>query len=135
MIVHSHKGGAFNANSLISKLVSDDKRAFAANYAGSHFIFTHQFGKKFIIDQFMVMSENSSQIGAYPMGAGIIFISDTLAGLENTDPFHSFSFKDYLSWKNKRIYDPKVLQSYEPVGYFDFGNSTRIIDKISSKIA
>lgn len=133
LVVHSHKGGAFNANSLISKLVTDDKRAFAANYAESHFIFSHQFGKWFIIDQFIVMSDNSSQIGAYPMGAGILFISDTLAGLQNTDPFHSFTFKEYLEWKNKRMFDPKPLQPYEPVGYFDFGSSVKIIDKIASK--
>ena len=133
LIVHSHKGGAFNANSQISKLVSDDKRAFAANYAGSHYIFSHQFGRRFIIDQYIVMSDNSSQIGAYPMGSGILFISDTLAGLENTEPFHSFTFEEYLEWKNKRMYDPRPLQPYEPIGYFEFGSSTKIINKISSK--
>ena len=134
LIVHSYVGCAFNANSQLSKLVSDDKRVFAANYAGSHFIFTHQFGKRFIIDQFTVMSENSSQIGAYPMGAGILFISDTLAGLENTDPFHSFTLKDYVDWKDKRMYDPRPLQPYEPVGYFDFGKTTKIVDKRASKV-
>jgi hypothetical protein len=79
------------------------------------------------------MSENSSQIGAFPMGAGILFVSDNLSSLQNTEPFHSFTLKDYLQWKDKRMYDPRPLQPYEPVGYFDMGSTTKIVDKIASK--
>lgn len=133
LVVYTHKGCAFNATSQLSKLVSDDKRSFGANYADSQFIFSHQFGKKFIINQYIVMSENSSQIGAFPMGSGMIFIGDTITELENTKPFHHFNLKQYLEWKNKRVHDPRPLQSYEPVGYFDMGTSVKIMDKIASK--
>ena len=75
------------------------------------------------------MSENSSQIGAFPMGAGILFAADSLKALENTTPFHSFTMQDYVEWKDKRMYDPRPLQPYEPVGYFDMGTATKIIDK------
>jgi hypothetical protein len=119
--VYSHEGCGFNATSQISKLVSDDKRSFGANYAGSYFIFSHQFGRKFIIEKYIVMSDYSSQIGAFPMGSGIIFISDSLSALENTTPFHSFTSKDFKNWKEKRMLDPRPLEPYEPVGYFDMG--------------
>ena len=79
------------------------------------------------------MSENSSQIGAFPMGAGILFVGDNLSSLEDTEPFHSFTLKEYLEWKDKRMYDPRPLESYEPVGYFDMGSSVKIIEKIISK--
>jgi hypothetical protein len=133
LIVYTYQGCAFNATSQSSKLVSDDKRSFGANYADSHFIFSHQFGKKFIINQYIVMSENSSQIGAFPMGSGILFVGDTLTELQETTPFHSFTLKQYLEWKRKRSQDPRPLQPYEPVGYFEMGNSWKIIDKIASK--
>lgn len=126
--MHSYEGSAFNATSQVSKLVSDDKRSFGANYAGAYFIFTHQFGKKFIIDKYIVMSENFSQIGAFPMGSGIIFISDSLKALENTTPFHSFTHKDFKEWKKKRALEQRPLESYEPIAYFDMGSKSRIVN-------
>lgn len=67
------------------------------------------------------------------MGAGILFAADSLKALENTTPFHSFTIEDYMEWKDKRMYDPRPLQSYEPVGYFDMGTATKIIDKVAVK--
>ena len=135
LVVNCYEGWAFNATSQVSKLTTDDKRPFGANYAGSYFIFSHQFGKKFIIDQYIVMSENSSQIGAFPMGAGLLFISDSLAALENSTPFHEFTMNDFKEWREKRIYDPRPLEPYEPVAYFDMGNSVKLVDKIDEKSA
>ena len=56
LIVCSCNGDAFNSTTSVKKLVSDDKRQFAANYAQSQFIFTHQFEKKFVIDRYITMS-------------------------------------------------------------------------------
>mmetsp|Transcript_41239 Transcript_41239/g.47512 ORF Transcript_41239/g.47512 Transcript_41239/m.47512 type:complete len:80 (-) Transcript_41239:307-546(-) len=79
------------------------------------------------------MSENLSQIGAFPMGSGILFVGDNLASFENTEPFHSFMLTDYIQWREARMQDPRPLEAYEPVGYFDMGSSVKIFDQISSK--
>lgn len=129
----SYSGGAFNSTTSVQKLVSDDKRQFAANYAQSHFILTHQFGKRFVIDRFIVMSENSSQIGGYPMGSGLIFVGNTLASLEETNEFHGFSLDDYNDWAAKRQHSPWPLQPNEPVAYFEFGSSVVVTGGISRK--
>ena len=99
LIVCSCNGGAFNSTTSVKKLASDDKRQFAANYAQSQFIFTHQFEKKFVIDRYITMSENSLQIEGYLMESWILFIGDTLVSIEETEEFHSFSWSDYNNWK------------------------------------
>ena len=133
LIVCSYDGGAFNSTTSVQKLVSDDKRPFAANYAQSHFIFSHQFGKRFVIERYIVMSENSSQIGGYPMGSGVIFVGDTLASLEETEEFHNFSLDSYNAWTAKRSLNPLPLQPNEPVAYFEFGSSVVVTGGVSQR--
>jgi hypothetical protein len=43
------------------------------------------------IEKLTVRSNTNSKCGAYPVGSGIIFISDNLAAFELTTPFHKFT--------------------------------------------
>ena len=62
------------------------------------------------LDSFTVGSDISSWVGGYPVGQGIVFISNSLwALIEDTTPFHSFSENDYNKWRQERIKNPKPL--------------------------
>lgn len=78
------------------------------------------------IDKFTVRSNATSKCGAYPIGSGIIFISDNLSSFEKTQPFHKFTLSDYNDWKQERMKDPTPLKPWEPVAYFEFDLDTSI---------
>lgn len=99
---------------------------FASNYPKPEFYFKHQHGHKMNIEKLTVRSNTNSKCGAYPVGSGIIFISDNLSAFEHTIPFHKFTLSDYNEWRQERLKDPTPLKPYEPVAYFEFENDTSI---------
>jgi len=63
------------------------------------------------------------------MGKGLIFISDSLADLQNsltTQKFSSFTKTDFINWAKWRQNALKgvSLNPWEPVGYFDLEAKT-----------
>jgi hypothetical protein len=85
------------------------------------------------IDKFTVKSQTNSKCGAYPIGSGLVFMSDTLQAFELTTSFHKFTLQDYQEWKNERMKDPTPLRHYEPVAYFEFDNETSITVDVDFK--
>lgn len=61
------------------------------------------------IDKITIRSQTNSKCGAYPVGSGIIFISDNLQAFELSSAFHKFTYQEYKEWKQERIKDPTPL--------------------------
>ena len=97
---------------------------FASNYPKPEFFFRHMHGHKMNLDKVTIRSNTTSKCGAYPIGSGLIFISDNLAAFEKTTPFHKFTLQDYNDWKQERMKDSRPLKPFEPVAYFEFDTDT-----------
>jgi len=63
---------------LPSKILIDDEKMFASNYAKPEITFSHVENKRILIEKITVRTPLNSQTGAYPLGEGMIFLSDTL---------------------------------------------------------
>ena len=78
LIVVKNQGSCYNHSLLPSKLLIDDDKAFASNYAKPELVFSHFEGKRIHVHKVTVRTPFSSLTGAYPLGEGMIFLSDTL---------------------------------------------------------
>ena len=78
------------------------------------------YNERMMVEKITIRHTTSSKTGAYPMGEGMIFLSDTLQPLEQTDAFRNFSLESYQTWKEERLKDPRPLRANEPVAYFQF---------------
>lgn len=119
-MVHHHKGASYNQSYQVCRLVADNNLIFASNYPRPEFYMKHSLEHKMNIDKITVRSQTNSKCGAYPVGAGIVFMADNLKAFEYTYPFHRFTLNEYNDWKQERMKDPTPLQQYEPVAYFEF---------------
>ena len=82
----------------------------------------------------MVRAERGTICGGHPIGAGLIFISDSLASLNDVNEFNFITTNEkYQEWLDKRKLSPKPLQPYEPAGFFEMGESTSITCDVSYK--
>lgn len=61
-----------------SKLLIDDEKAFASNYPKPELVFSHFEEKLIYVDKVTVRTPFTSLTGAYPLGEGMIFLSNTL---------------------------------------------------------
>jgi hypothetical protein len=59
----------------------------------------HALEHKMNIDKITVRSQINSKCGAYPVGAGIVFMSDNLKAFEHSTPFHRYTATEYNEWK------------------------------------
>ena len=59
-------------------LVDNDLLMFASNYGKPEVIFAHMYHERMFIDKITIRNTISSKTGAYPMGEGMIFMSDTM---------------------------------------------------------
>jgi hypothetical protein len=75
--------------------VLDNNQVFASNYARPEFYFRHIHSNTMIIEKVVIRSWIASRCGAYPVGRGLIFMSDNLDSLEMTKPFHKFTAETY----------------------------------------
>jgi len=51
---------------------------FASNYARPEIVFAHAEDQKVLIDKVTLRTLTISKTGAYPLGEGMLFLSDTL---------------------------------------------------------
>jgi len=134
LIVASYKGAQYSFQNHVSRMLSDNPIMFASNYPKPQFVMCHQFGRKLFVDKFVVRSEINSICGGQPIGAGLVFIADSLSAFEHTAEFANITTSEqYKKWLEQRKLSPKPLQSYEPAGFFEMGNQTSITCDIDSK--
>jgi hypothetical protein len=65
---------------------------------------------------------------SYPIGQGLIFFGDSpveLLDSHYTSHFAKYTKEDFVNWRLKRneIMPGEPIKSYEPVAYFDFGDT------------
>lgn len=71
----------------------------------------------------------STKTGVYPLGEGLVFLSDTLQSFETANIFRNFEIQNYTVWKEQRAKDPRPLRSFEPVAFFQLdANQTITFD-------
>jgi hypothetical protein len=75
----------------------------------------HIDNERILVDKISIKTPFNSRTGAYPMGEGLIFLSDNLKHFENTDALGSFTLADYKSWHKLRLKDPRPQRPNEPV--------------------
>lgn len=126
IIAKRNKGAPFNSQTIPNRLVQDNDKVFGSNYPKPEITFMHIDNERILVDKISIKTPFTSRTGAYPMGEGLIFLSDTLEHFENTDAFGSFTLADYTSWRKLRLKDPRPLRPNEPVAYFQFDASIQI---------
>lgn len=73
----------------------DNEKTFSSNYAKPEITFAHIDNERIFVEKISIRTPTVSKSGAFPMGEGLIFLSDTLEHFENTDIFKSFKLEDY----------------------------------------
>lgn len=123
IVVKRNKGASFNCQNIPNRLVADNDKMFGSNYAKPEITFMHIDNERIFVEKISIKTPTTSRTGAYPMGEGLIFLSDTLEHFENTDMFKSFTLNDYQNWRKMRLNDPRPLRPNEPVAFFQFDAS------------
>lgn len=104
----------------------DNDKPFGSNYAKPEITFMHIDSERMFVEKISIKTPLASKTGAYPMGEGLIFLSDTLEHFENTAMFSSFKLEDYQNWRKQRVKDPRPLRPNEPVAFFRFDANVQI---------
>jgi len=104
----------------------DDDKMFASNYGKPELTFAHLNNDRMNVSKISIRTPFTSKTGAYPLGEGLIFLSDTIQPFEQTDTFSYFTVKDYQVWKKERMKDPRPLRPNEPVAFFQFDSAAQI---------
>lgn len=126
IVVKRNKGASFNCQNIPNRLVVDNDKMFGSNYAKPEITFMHIDNERIFVEKISIKTPTTSRTGAYPMGEGLIFLSDTLEHFENTDMFRSFTSVDYQNWRKTRLQDPRPLRPNEPVAFFQFDANIKI---------
>jgi len=78
LIVKRNKGSCYSMPHQPSKMLIDNDQMFASNYAKPEIVFAHAEEQKIVIEKITLRTLTISKTGAYPLGEGMIFLSDTL---------------------------------------------------------
>ena len=125
-MIKRNKGASYNNQYIASKLLVDNDKMFASNYPKPELTFAHMNGEQMLINKITIRVPTNTKTGTYPLGEGLIFLSDTMQPLENTFIFRSFEQQDYNEWKEERMKDPRPLRPFEPVAFFQFDHNLSI---------
>ena len=123
LVIKRFKGAIYSAQFVVSRLLFDDNSMYASNYPRPEFIFAHANNDRMSLEKFTIRSQPRPKSGAFPVGEGLVFLSDTIQPLEQTSAFSNFSLKDYQEWKEERMKDPRPLRPDEPVAFFQFNEN------------
>jgi hypothetical protein len=78
LIVKRNKGSCYNNQLLPSRMLVDNDWMFASNYAKPEIVFSHTDDSRMMVEKVTIRTQTSSKTGAYPLGEGMIFLSDTM---------------------------------------------------------
>lgn len=82
----------------------------------------------------MVKVERGNICGGQPVGAGLVFVGDTLATFDDTEEFNGITTKEkYQEWLDQRKLSPRPLQPCEPAGFFEIGDATSVTCDVDCK--
>lgn len=78
LVVKRNKGSCYNNQLLPSRMLVDNDWMFASNYAKPEIVFAHTDDSRILVDKVTIRTLHTSKTGAYPLGEGMIFLSDTM---------------------------------------------------------
>jgi hypothetical protein len=78
LLVKLNKGSCYSLPHQPSKMLIDNDQLFASNYAQPEVIFSHVEEQKILVETVTIRSTTMPKTGAFPLGEGMIFLSDTL---------------------------------------------------------
>jgi hypothetical protein len=87
LIVKKFKGSSYKSTFVPSKILFDDDSVYASNYARPELVFAHADNARISLEKFSVRSRLRSQSGAFPVGQGLVFLSDSLQPFEQTTAY------------------------------------------------
>jgi hypothetical protein len=77
-VVKKYKGSCYQKDHQPSKMLVDNDSMYASNYPKPEIVFAHQEDKQMVIEKVTLKTLVTTKTGAYPLGEGMIFLSDTL---------------------------------------------------------
>lgn len=78
LVVAHNSGSQIKYTFTQNKMVIDNEQLFATNYPKPRFVFTHMDQKQMVIDKVIVKSMSNPRYGGYPIGEGLVFLSNSL---------------------------------------------------------
>ena len=133
LVIKSNKGSCYSLPHQPSKMLLDNDQMFASNYAKPEIVFAHFEESKIMIEKITLRTLTISKTGAYPLGEGMIFLSDTLQPFEQLDAFNKFTLADYNAWKVDRAKDLRPMRANEPVAYFQCDENVQLTFELDVK--
>ena len=96
---------------------------FASNYPKPHITFAHMDGDQMTVQKITIRVPQNTKTGVYPLGEGLVFLSDTLQAFEIANIFRNFELPQYTTWKEQRMKDSRPLRPFEPVAFFQLDSN------------
>jgi hypothetical protein len=78
---------------------------FSSIYPKPEITFAHVNGEQMTIEKITIKTPLIPKTGAFPMGEGLIFLSDTYKPFNLANIYSSWDMKRYNQWKEDRMKD------------------------------
>ena len=126
LIVERNKQASYNSSFIASRMLVDNDKMFASNYPKPHITFAHMDGDQMTVQKITIRVPQNTKTGVYPLGEGLVFLSDTLQAFEIANIFRNFELPQYTTWKEQRMKDSRPLRPFEPVAFFQLDSNQTI---------
>lgn len=98
LMVMQYTGGVLSAAMHISNVLTPDKEVYASAGPNSSIVFQSLHDKLIVADSFTIRSSFYPQRGGFPLGAALIFASNTLSSFSLCQKFDSITEESYSRW-------------------------------------
>ena len=119
------EGAAYNSNIFVSKLLVPNKEIFITNYYNSFFILESLDESLMNIDSVVLQSDFGVINGGYPLGAGLLFLSNSLSAFFINTQLHNLNPSQYKDFANNRGNGEAF--DWEPVAAFQFDEKSETL--------
>jgi len=116
--VKFYEGAAYNSNIFVSKVLIPNKEIFITNYYNSFFILENLEENLMNIESIIIQSDFGVINGGFPLGAGLIFLSNSISAFFVNTQLHTLTPSQYKDFYNNR--GNKEPFEWEPVAAFQF---------------
>lgn len=118
------EGAAYNNNIHVSKMLIPNKEIFITNYYNAYFVLEHLHEGIMNIDSVVIQSDFTVINGGFPLGAGLIFLSNSLTNFFVDPSFQSMTPAQYKEYASNRTHEP---YEWEPVASFLFDEKSETL--------
>lgn len=129
--VHSNTGSQVSPTRCATSTIDyNNCKSYISNYPRPTIIYSEHQESKFMPIQFTVSSKfhrEKSNMDSYPVGAGLIFCSNSIKEFENVKKYYQIQTqKQYDSWlKNRQTHKLPLVES-EPAAFFELNDEQEV---------